>query len=150
MAKNTDWIAVEGAYRSGSGSLREIAANNGITEGAIRARAKKHGWMRDPEGTKREQVKALLSGAAQNATHCALRNIEEAAHQDAADMNMGLSVARRVLASLSALAVTSEEAKDLKVIAETNKIAIETIRRIRGLDEAGAKADITVKWEGTE
>ncbi|QCT20827.1 hypothetical protein FEM41_14815 [Jejubacter calystegiae] len=45
MAK-PDWEAIESAYRAGVLSLREIGAQYGITEGAIRKRAKKLEWVR--------------------------------------------------------------------------------------------------------
>lgn len=45
--KQPDWEAIERAYRAGSLSVRAIAENNGVTEGAVRKRAKKEGWTRD-------------------------------------------------------------------------------------------------------
>ncbi|EGW8460372.1 hypothetical protein RJU96_004009 [Salmonella enterica] len=46
MAK-PDWEAIETAYRAGVMSLREIASHHGISEGAIRKRAKHDDWSRD-------------------------------------------------------------------------------------------------------
>ncbi len=45
MAK-PDWEAIESAYRAGVLSLRDIGEKYGVTEGAIRKRAKKLGWAR--------------------------------------------------------------------------------------------------------
>jgi hypothetical protein len=45
--KQPDWEAIERAYRAGSLSVRAIAENNSLTEGAVRKRAKKEGWTRD-------------------------------------------------------------------------------------------------------
>ena len=42
-----DWEAIETAYRAGGMSLREIASQHGISEGAIRKRAKRDDWSRD-------------------------------------------------------------------------------------------------------
>ncbi|WP_439237359.1 hypothetical protein [Klebsiella quasipneumoniae] len=42
-----DWEAIESAYRAGVMSLREIASQHGISDTAIRKRAKKEGWSRD-------------------------------------------------------------------------------------------------------
>ncbi|WP_243275794.1 hypothetical protein, partial [Salmonella enterica] len=42
-----DWEAIETAYRAGVMSLREIASHHGISEGAIRKRAKRDDWSRD-------------------------------------------------------------------------------------------------------
>jgi len=41
-----DWEAIESAYRAGVLSLRVIGAQYGVTEGAIRKRAKNLGWER--------------------------------------------------------------------------------------------------------
>ncbi|EDH8082073.1 hypothetical protein CB621_20810 [Salmonella enterica subsp. enterica serovar Chester] len=46
MAK-PDWEVIETAYRAGVMSLREIASHHGISEGAIRKRAKRDDWSRD-------------------------------------------------------------------------------------------------------
>lgn len=42
-----DWEAIERLYRADVLSIREIAAQHGISEGAIRKRAKAEGWERD-------------------------------------------------------------------------------------------------------
>ena len=42
-----DWVAVELEYRTNKVALRKIGANHGVSEGAIRKRAKKFGWVRD-------------------------------------------------------------------------------------------------------
>lgn len=46
MAK-PDWEAIESAYRAGALSLRDIGDKYGVTEGAIRKRAKKFDWVRN-------------------------------------------------------------------------------------------------------
>lgn len=53
-----DWEAIESAYRAGDLSLREIAAQNGISEGSIRKRAKKNEWVRN------------ANAGTQKSTHC--------------------------------------------------------------------------------
>jgi hypothetical protein len=47
LHKNTDWISIEQQYRAGVRSLRDIGAEFGITEGAIRKKARKEDWVRD-------------------------------------------------------------------------------------------------------
>lgn len=46
-ANQPDWEAIEAAYRVGVLSVRAIAEQNGITDTAIRKKAKKEGWLRD-------------------------------------------------------------------------------------------------------
>ena len=55
-----DWEAVSMRYRAGSESLRTIAAYFGITEGAIRAKAKTESWERDLKEKVRLATEALL------------------------------------------------------------------------------------------
>ncbi len=42
-----DWERIEADYRAGLLSVREIASSQGITEGAVRKRAKRDDWVRD-------------------------------------------------------------------------------------------------------
>lgn len=54
--REPDWAVIEAEYRAGVKSLRQIGTEQGVTEGAIRKRAKKEDWTRDLE--KRIQAKA--------------------------------------------------------------------------------------------
>lgn len=45
--KPTDWERIELDYRAGILTLREMASGAGVTEGAIRKRAKRDSWTRD-------------------------------------------------------------------------------------------------------
>lgn len=42
-----DWEKIEAEYRAGVLSIREIAGQHGVSDTAIRKRAKAHGWDRD-------------------------------------------------------------------------------------------------------
>lgn len=55
-----DWEAIERDYRAGSLTLRAIASQHGITEGAIRKRAKKDSWARDLTVRVQEAVRSEL------------------------------------------------------------------------------------------
>ena len=57
---HADWEAIERDYRAGVLSLREIAIPNGITEGAIRKRAKRDGWERDLDAKIQARADALV------------------------------------------------------------------------------------------
>ena len=52
MSELPDWSTIEASFRSGTASLREIAGEHGVTEGAIRARAKKGVWVRATDLTR--------------------------------------------------------------------------------------------------
>ncbi|EHK78061.1 putative phage-like protein [Sinorhizobium meliloti CCNWSX0020] len=55
-----DWEAIEREYRAGQISLRAIATAHGITEGAIRKRAKAEGWQRALAEKVRQAVREKL------------------------------------------------------------------------------------------
>lgn len=62
-----DWPAIERDYRAGVLSLRELAAANGITHGAINKRAKRDGWTRSLGERINARAEALVSRAAVSA-----------------------------------------------------------------------------------
>lgn len=151
--KEPDWVAIEGEYRAGVHSLRAIAEKYGITEGAIRKRAKAKGWLRDPGATKRAIVNAHFASttkvgtqeSTQSGTHAGtqsvLATIEDAAQQDILDMERALRINRHCLLNLEVAAEKSHDPKEIKIIVEATGAAVASIRKIRGLD-APNSADV--------
>lgn len=64
MRRQVDWAACEADYRTGTFSNRQLAEIHHCTEGAIRDRAKRYGWVKD------------LSEAVRRATHAKLLRTE--------------------------------------------------------------------------
>ncbi|CNK92468.1 hypothetical protein [Yersinia kristensenii] len=60
MAQPADWEAIESAYRAGLMSLREIASQHNISEGAIRKRARRDDWSRDLSAKIKERAEDLV------------------------------------------------------------------------------------------
>ena len=60
IARSIDWEAVERDYRAGTLSVRAISSGHGITEGAIRKRARRDGWQRDLSSEVRRAVRTKL------------------------------------------------------------------------------------------
>ncbi|MFI8570478.1 hypothetical protein ACIGEO_03020 [Stenotrophomonas bentonitica] len=56
-----DWERIEADYRAGLLSVREIAAEHGITHGAINKRAKRDRWTRDLGAKIKAKADALVS-----------------------------------------------------------------------------------------
>jgi hypothetical protein len=56
-----DWEAIEGAYRAGVLSTREIAGQHGVSHTAINKRAKADGWDRDLSAKIQAKAEALVS-----------------------------------------------------------------------------------------
>lgn len=60
MTSKPDWERIEQSYRTGLMSIREMATLAGISEGAIRKRAKAHGWERDISAKVNSKADALV------------------------------------------------------------------------------------------
>ncbi len=87
-AKQPDWEAIERAYRAGALSIRTIAERNGVSDTAIRKKAKALGWARDLSEQVRKEVRnKLVRGEVRNdqGANCELdaEIIEEAAEEGA-------------------------------------------------------------------
>jgi len=142
------WAVVKADYQTNLYSNRSLADRHDISETAIRKKAKAEEWIKTPSRVKREIVEAkMYAGVGNQSTYDALTL---GADEDVRDMNSGLENARTALALLKsrldyALDPDPEEdpqglkVVEIKIILESNKLAIETIRKIRGLDsETGA------------
>lgn len=86
--KQPHWEAIERAYRAGSLSIRTIAERQGVSDTAIRKRAKALGWARDLSDQVRKEVRSkLVRGEVRNdqGANCELdaEIIEEAAEEGA-------------------------------------------------------------------
>jgi hypothetical protein len=144
--RNVDWAGIEVEYCTTERPVLQIANEFGVTEGGIRARAKKYGWVRNMAAQKRAEVERRLNGITKYESKEQIRTaLENAADMDAADMLAGLDVARACIRRLRQSVELTEDPKDIKVIAEANRVAIDTIRRIRGLDEKSDAAVLTIE-----
>lgn len=147
-----DFDAAELDYVAGGWSVNALANKYGIPEATLRRHAKKHGWVRGNAEVKRGMVREAMAGVpldeevTNGFTNDAVRQLRlDAAEQDVADMTMGLNVARRCMAALLSMVDQVDHPKDVKLIVEANKGAVETIRKIRSLDADDApEATVTV------
>ncbi|WP_460044133.1 hypothetical protein [Pseudomonas sp. S2_H01] len=86
--KQPDWEAIERAYRAGALSIRTIAERNGISDTAIRKKAKASGWARDLSEQVRKEVRNKLVRGEVREEQCAnperdAEIVEEAAEEGA-------------------------------------------------------------------
>lgn len=86
--KQPDWEAIERAYRAGALSIRTIAERNGISDTAIRKKAKAAGWARDLSEQVRKEVRNKLVRGEVRDDQCAnperdAEIVEEAAEEGA-------------------------------------------------------------------
>lgn len=123
---------LEQDYRCGKESLRSLAARHGTSEGSIRRWAKKYDWERDNTAPKPPKAVPTLE-------------VVSLAANDIKDMGIGLDNARRALTLIqealalfgndpAAIETLKDNARNLRLLVDTNRHAIDTIRRIRGLD----------------
>lgn len=86
--KAPDWEAIERAFRAGALSIRTIADRHGVSDTAIRKRAKAGGWERDLSEQVRKEVRNKLVRGEVRDSQCAnpeqdAEIIEEAAQEGA-------------------------------------------------------------------
>lgn len=86
--KQPDWEAIERAFRAGALSIRTIAERNGISDTAIRKKAKGSGWARDLSEQVRKEVRNKLVRGEVRDEQCAnperdAEIVEEAAEEGA-------------------------------------------------------------------
>jgi hypothetical protein len=60
----TDWTVIEREYRLGVRAVTAIATDNGVSEGAVRKRAKRDAWTRDLNAKVRAKADELVRKAA--------------------------------------------------------------------------------------
>lgn len=144
VTERYDFAAAELDYQAGGYSINALATKHGIPEPTLRRHAKKAGWIKGNSDVKRELVREAMAGAPLDDESLTngmtndeqVRQVQIAeATQDVQDMQTGLSVARKSMAKLLTMVDQVDHPKDVKVIVEANKLAVETIRKIRELDE---------------
>jgi DNA-binding MurR/RpiR family transcriptional regulator len=143
MTTPYDFAAAEIDYAAGGYSINALATKHAIPEPTLRRYAKKQGWIKGTSDIKRELVREAMSGVSldEQVTNAltsdeAIRQIQvDEASQDVKDMTTGLAVARKAMDKLLTMVDSVDHPKDVKTICEANKLAVETIRKIRELDE---------------
>jgi len=170
------WDQIQALWISSIESACAIAARFGVSEKAIRKRAKGESWgERNAPARKRAVVAARLSGMVRpgsDASPCSEsepRTLDAAVEEAVEDMRLGARVARKILrrceAILDQASAAEAEAKgddgaqkagaaipipQLKQLAEASRVAVETIRRCGGLDDPGGGGDgeVVIDWGG--
>lgn len=151
-----DWERIELDYRAGIKSLRQIADDHGISEGAVRKRAKRDDWTRDLSGRIQDKAEQLVRKEAVRSlvrTDGAIteRVLVEVNAQAAADIRLShrrdiarsKGVANGLLDELEDGAQMYEldaRVKMAKMLAETLRITVDMERQAFGMDAKGADA----------
>lgn len=131
--KIIDWEAIEREYRAGIMTLRAMAGQHGITEGTIRARAKKEDWPRDLSAKIAAQTEALLRKAELRTDYATERESVKAAaslqadyiFKSRKDITKQEEITQRLIEELETCGDDlSKRASINKQLAETRKILI--------------------------
>jgi hypothetical protein len=77
--KDVDWAAIENAYRAGIRSIRQIAHEHGVTDKAVRNRAKKFKWTRDLTPRVRQRAREMVRADSPQSSHARTAADDEAA-----------------------------------------------------------------------
>ena len=149
--------------RIGEGaSWRDLAADFGIPAASIREWSERNGYGRSPTASKRKMVEDLLASpetaqqpnetvhqSVQRAVSTGNTEVDAAAQEDVRDMRFGLQAARLAL-KVSAMGLKQmadeqiADPKASKLWSECIAINVNTIRKIRGLDDSTATANIVI------
>jgi len=133
-------------FCAGVMSVNAIAIKHGIPEPTLRREAKKRCWIRGATESKRQLVKDAMAGLPTTLTKTLTNDeVRQKQEQEAAldvnDMQTGLALFRAVLAKCVIMIDEIDAPRDIKIISEAGKNAIDGIRKIRGLDDlAGAQS----------
>lgn len=145
--------------RIGEGaSWRDLAEDFGIPAATIHEWAERNGYQRSPTASKRKLVEDLLTKPETEQTEHQTEqrpvstgnpDVDAAAQEDVRDMRLGLQAARLALKvsamGLKGMADAGEaDPKASKLWSECIAINVNTIRKIRGLDDTSATANITI------
>ena len=131
-------------YRAGVLSVNAVAKKHDIPESTLRREAGKQGWTRSGPEARQMLVATACSGelVANELVEEQVRQVQvDAAVEDAQDMLLGLSLARKVLRKLHGTIDLIDDPRDIKVLVEAYRSAIDTIRHIRSLAPAQHQAD---------
>ncbi|MFT8245208.1 terminase [Roseomonas sp. BN140053] len=109
----TDWEAVEAEYRAGQRAIRQIARRHGLSDTAIRKRAKAGGWVRDtanlPVEAEQEHIPARAAVAFQPPAPRSAVSLDGGGDEALA---LGADLALRLLSELDLATSCQDEIED--------------------------------------
>jgi hypothetical protein len=134
------WIEIEAKYRATDTSVRELADEYEINEAAIRQRARKFCWVRQPAEAKRALVEARVAGITTQTPREATQALLDAqADLDAETLSASARFYRKVIGR--AEDQLTQDDGVAKPLVETVKLATEGYMKVRGLDKPDAKSN---------
>ncbi|MBF0292247.1 MAG: hypothetical protein HQK86_08835 [Nitrospinae bacterium] len=140
--RKANWLEIEAEYRAGEISIMEIGRRHGVTDTAIRKKARQKGWVRDASGVKREMVKSHLAGVSGKSSEGSSVSelIRTSAMTDIEVMEAGAELYALIVKDLNRQVRAKTETggldpKEAKTIADAAGVAIEKYRLIKGLND---------------
>lgn len=138
IKSDEEWERILAEAMTGYKSINSIAKAHGVPESTVRLRLKKASGADVSAEIKRRRVRnAATLGVDTTHESMARANqiIAEAVTQDVADMAKGVEASRQILERTMSMISGLSDVRELKTAADTVKTTIETIRKIRGLDD---------------
>lgn len=146
MTKNDEriinWPAIEIDYRAGVKSLRVLAAEYGISHGAINKRARRDGWPRDLSARIAERTRELVSRAAVSAEDTAVsRAAEKAVVEANATLQADIILAHRTdIQAARALVVSM--LKELDLVSQNRDQLEQMAEAVTADDKSGRRQEL--------
>lgn len=148
-----DWAAIEEQYRAGQLSVNAIANQHGCTEGAIRKRAKQHGWERDLSDKVRREVRTQLVRTAIRTDATDEEIIKAAASTGAEVINKHRNLIARTGALAESMLIELEnpiEDMELSKRAVTLRTLGDTVQRVVTMERQAYNLDEEASEESLE
>lgn len=159
---DADWKSIEAEYCAGILRVSEIARQFGVNESTIRSRAKRGNWVRLSASMRAKEVKKKVGSESPKKVSQQVASTKDgnvvsitgdnaadimnsAIDQDVQDMNLGLKNARAALRKAGTMIDDVDDPRDLDTLSKVTKNSIDTIRKIRGLDEKDPEDDLSNK-----
>jgi len=142
----TDWEAVEVAYRAGVRTLRDIAEEYGVSHTAIRKRAERDGWPRDLSAKIAAKAEELVSKHSVSSTVSKITELEtinanaelqaSAILRHRKDAKQQQEITQRLIEELESCGEDLAKRVSInKMLAETRRILVNIEREAFGIDK---------------
>lgn len=128
--KSVDWELIEKLYRAGQGTVRQLAAEHGVSHTAIQKKAKAQGWTRDLSEKVQSKAKELVAkqelppevakekaATEQQVVNVLAQKVADIDLTNRADLQVGLAIIRGLTSELGMLS-NPEFAEDLERLGE--------------------------------
>ena len=145
---NIPWSKIRVEYEAGKVADDVICEKYHLDLASFRRSVREFGWKRNFQSLKRELVESKtrqLEVIARPSFDDGFGQFDLETDSDAIDMANGVDNARNALLKIGHMLTRASSANEVRSLVQANHSAVETIRKIRGLDQADAFEDMTAE-----